>query len=112
MPARYPDQFRDTTASPERSEQEPEPEPALADTSRPDGYYTFQPEPVQHAFQPEPASTTGSGPALTFDPNFIWERPGSLDPSLDPSFGRPVGNNGDISLALSHRDRDWLRLHI
>ena len=48
---------------------------------------------------PEPASNTMPEPCLTFDPNMMWESPGNLDPSLDPSFERPF-NNGDTSLSL------------
>jgi hypothetical protein len=51
-------------------------------------HHTFQMNPS------EPAPTTGLGPALTWNPNFIWQPQDILDASLDPSLIFPPPDAG------------------
>ena len=65
--------------------------------------------------QTQPAMTMytfpATGPSLFYEPNVMWDRTVTLDPSLDPSYDRSVVNNGDSSLTLptpgpaSHQDQ-------
>ena len=109
MPAKYPDQIWE---APEPELELPEPGAGYKQNLAQSFTFTFQTDqypahesipastatgPVtaslghqNTSFLPEPVITTGPGPALTYDPKFFWDRTGNLDPSLDPSYGRPV----------------------
>jgi hypothetical protein len=102
-PAKYPDPVLDPTEIPEP---EPTSQPATAEPA-PSGLGADQePSNFQHSFQTYPLFpyTTQDPPApdlihqpvLTLDPNHRWDRPGSLDPSLDPSYERPVVDGSDL----------------